>query len=97
MKRKSEKSYVVAVCLSGIFGLIGVQHFYLGRWVPGIADVLMTFAWFYYFFIAGLPLIGLIFLALDCIHTLVTTILLLIGEYRDGTGAYVCYPNQKLT
>jgi TM2 domain-containing membrane protein YozV len=32
---KSDKSYIVAVCLSGIFGYFGIQHFYLGRYIEG--------------------------------------------------------------
>ena len=35
----SPKSYVWAVCLVGIFGTLGVHHFYLGRWVHGMFDL----------------------------------------------------------
>ena len=95
MAEKSEKSYTVAVCLSAIFGVLGVQHFYLGRWYEGISDVLLTFGWIYYFAVDR-PLLGLFFLVLDLLHTLITTILLLIGKFKDGKGRYVCYPGQKI-
>lgn len=95
MKRRSEKKYGVAVILSGIFGILGVQHFYLGRWGLGLTDVALSFLALY-FFLNGEPVLALIFLGLDYLHTLVTTILLLTGSFRDGTGAYVTYPNQKL-
>ena len=36
----SEKSYVVAVCISAIFGVIGIHHFYLGRYIEGVIDFL---------------------------------------------------------
>ncbi len=95
MARRSSKSYAVAVCLSGVFGLLGIQHFYLGRWFEGFADVCLTFGWLYCFAM-DIPVFGLIFLAMDFVHTLVTTILLLTGSFRDGSGAIVCYPGQVL-
>jgi len=38
----SPKSYGVAVCLSTIFGVLGIHHFYLGRYLHGLLDVTMT-------------------------------------------------------
>ncbi len=95
METASPKSYVVAVCLSGVFGVLGIQHFYLRRWVDGTADVLLTVAWVYYLAIEE-PLYFGIFLGLDCIHSFVVTIMLLTGSFRDGDGHIVCYPGQKL-
>ena len=95
MKRRSGKSYGTAVILSGVFGLVGVQHFYLGRRAEGISDVVLTIGWVYCF-ATDRPLLALLFLGLDFLHTLVTTILLLTGSFKDGSGAIVCYPNQKL-
>ena len=40
----SQKSYAIAVCLSAIFGVLGVQHFYLERWVQAAIDVLLLLA-----------------------------------------------------
>jgi TM2 domain-containing membrane protein YozV len=40
--KQSSKKYSTAVCLSGIFGIIGIHHFYLGRWMHGIVDLSMT-------------------------------------------------------
>jgi TM2 domain-containing membrane protein YozV len=89
----SPKSYAVAVCLSGIFGILGVQHFYLGRPLTGVIDVGMTAA-FVFFFATGETLWGGVFLAADFAHSLVVTIQLLVGSYRDGDGAVVAYPGQ---
>jgi TM2 domain-containing membrane protein YozV len=94
-KTASTKSYGVAVCLSGVFGILGVHHFYLGCWLHGLADIAMTAAAVYYFII-GEPAVGLTILAVDYIHTIVVTIILLTGNYRDGNGCYVTYPGQKL-
>jgi hypothetical protein len=95
MKVKSRKSYTIAVCLSGIFGIIGIQHFYLGKYFLGLADVALS-AMACYLFVTDHIISALLFLTLDIIHTVVTTILLLTGSFRDGKGHFVCYPNQKL-
>jgi hypothetical protein len=89
----SPKSYGVAVCLSGIFGILGVQHFYLGRPLLGVVDVALTAA-FVYLFAVGEPLWGVLFLVADFAHSMVVTIQLLVGGYRDGDGAVVAYPGQ---
>ena len=95
MKTKSNKSYTVAVCLSAIFGILGVQHFYLGRYLLGLADLSLSILALH-FFLTGQWLYALFFLALDFLHSLVTTILLLTGSFEDGLGHVVCYPGQEL-
>ena len=95
MKYPSEKSYVVAVCLSSVFGIIGLQHFYLKRNLQGFIDIGLTIGWIYCF-ISGEILLGVVLLAADVAHSITVTILLLTGTYRDGDGKYVCYPGQQL-
>ena len=95
MKTRSEKSYTIAVCLSAIFGVIGIQHFYLGRYLLGLTDVLLSVLAFYCF-ISGQFIYALLFFVLDFIHTLIVTILLLTGSFEDGEGHVVCYPGQEL-
>lgn len=85
----------MAVCLSGVFGVLGVQHFYLGRHLEGLADVAMSVGWVYSF-AAGHPLIGVLLLAIDGLHSFVVTIMLLTGSFNDGQGRRVCYPGQVL-
>ncbi len=93
----SDKRYAVAVCLSAIFGVLGIHHFYLGRWGHGLFDlslsvggiVLISFGSF------SLVLLGILLLIIDGIHTFIVTIRLLIGEYRDGKGLKVPYPGQE--
>ena len=91
----SEKKYVVAVCLSGVFGVVGIQHFYLGRWVEGFADVGLTFGAIT-FFMQGEFLGAAIMAGADFLHTFIVTIMLLTGSFKDGSGKIVCYPGQKL-
>ena len=93
--RESQKSYVTAVCLSSAFGLLGIHHFYLGRWIHGSIDLSMSIAAFI-LIVAGLDLLGIIILCIDVAHTFVVTILLLVGAYKDGNGDLVTYPGQNL-
>jgi TM2 domain-containing membrane protein YozV len=94
-KQPSSKSYVVAVCLSAIFGVVGVHHFYLGRYVEGCIDFSLFIATLYFFLSGQLVWAVLTGLA-DGLHTLVITIMLLTGTFRDGEGRIICYPGQKL-
>ena len=94
--RPSEKSYAAAVCLSAIFGVLGIHHFYLGRWGHGLLDLTMTFSGIL-LIAAGSFVMGILILAVDVIHTFVITILLLIGAYKDGSGRVVAYPGQFQT
>lgn len=88
----SEKSYATAVILSGIFGMLGVHHFYLRRWGEGILDVGLSLSWLYAFAV-GSP-VAWVFFALDFLHTVVVTSLLLVGKFKDGDGKLVAYPGQ---
>ena len=89
----SDKSYAVAVCLSAVFGILGIHHFYLERWAMGLFDLALS--------IGGFILIlngnswGILLLVIDSIHTIYVTYKLLVGEYADGLGRIVSYPNQK--
>ncbi|MBF0199569.1 MAG: TM2 domain-containing protein [Planctomycetes bacterium] len=94
-KKKSEKSYALAVCLSAIFGVLGIHFFYIGRYVEGIFDLGLSI-YAFYLFTSGSPGLGLIAFAIDAIHTFVITIMLLTGSSKDGKGHYICYPGQIL-
>lgn len=94
----SPKSYGVAVAISAVFGLIGIQHFYLGRYILGLTDVSLTVGFVYFIYFAGekpyFLVIGLICFALDFLHTLFTTYSLFTGSFRDGRGRLIAYPGQ---
>lgn len=91
----SEKSYIIAVCLSGIFGMAGIQHFYLGRFIEAIIDLGM-FILAFYLYINGQILEAFIVFIIDGIHTFIVTIMLLTGSFKDGKGKIVHYPGQKI-
>jgi hypothetical protein len=94
----SPKSYGVAVSLSAVFGLIGIQHFYLGRYILGLTDVSLSVGAVYFIYFAGddtrLLILGLVCFLLDFLHTLFTTYSLFTGSFKDGRGRLVTYPGQ---
>ncbi len=95
METPSDKSYGIAVALSAVFGVVGVQHFYLGRWLEAAIDLGLAFLTIALFFM-GEPLWALLVGAIDALHTFIVTIMLLTGSFRDGEGKLVCYPGQRL-
>ena len=93
--KQSQKKYTTAVCLSGIFGLLGIHHFYLGRWLHGIADLSMTIGAIILIG-SGSKVLGYVVLGIDIIHTFIVSIFLLTGGYKDGNGDVVTFPDQEL-
>lgn len=82
---KSPKSYGVAVSLCGIFGVLGIHHFYLEDYLHGFAD-LGLFIIAVTFFIQGNDgLAGLVLLA-DALHSVIIFYYLIIEKWRDGQG-----------
>ena len=92
----SDKSYVVAVCISAIFGVVGIHHFYLGRYIEGVIDFSLFVATLYFFFTGQIGWAALFFIV-DSLHTFIITIMLLTGSFNDGKGKRICYPGQRLT
>ena len=63
----------------------------------GLIDLSMTISGYYLAFLReDTILIGFLILGVDIIHTFVVTILLLVGNYKDGDGGYITYPGQIL-
>jgi hypothetical protein len=99
MIQPSTKSYGVAVSFSGVFGLLGIQHFYLGRYLLGFLDLGLSigaFAFIYFGNSTETLVIGLLLLAIDFLHSIYVLVKLLAGEYEDGEGRLVMYPGQKI-
>ncbi len=100
MIQRSEKSYGVAVALVAVFGVLGVHHFYLGRYGYGFLDLALSFGGLYFILtgdsIAGV-LVGVALLVIDVVHSIYVFFKLLAGEFQDGEGRLVLYPGQKIT
>ena len=97
----SEKSYIVAVCLVGIFGTLGFHHFYVNRWIHGLFDLslaVLTIAFIiaselYIWFLFSA---GILFL-IDFIHTVYFMYKLIVGEYMDGKGKPISYNKGQIS
>lgn len=87
----SPKSYGTAVALCGVFGVMGIHHFYLGDWLHGLVDLGLLVATVA-LFAAGSPL-AFLFLLVDAVHTIVVFSMLIIGRWRDGEGRPIPIPS----
>ena len=90
---RSPKSYVTAVCMAGIFGTLGLHHFYLGRWMHGAFDLSLALISFLLLFLCW-PLAPVIFFV-DIVHTVYFMYKLIVGEYIDGLGRVVLIDDGK--
>lgn len=91
----SSKSYTIAVALSAIFGVLGIQHFYIGRYDMGFLDLGLSIG-AVLLFVFDYPLYGVLLVLIDFVHTVIVTYLLLVGKFKDGDGNLITYPGQKL-
>ena len=92
----SDKNFGAAVALCGIFGTIGLHHFYLGNIVHGVFDLGLFVGSVLYFFSGdvSLQMLGLILILMDALHTLFVFYKLIAGKQLDGAGRLVTYPGQ---
>ena len=86
----SNKSYGVAVTLCGIFGTLGVHHFYLGNWLHRLIDLALFIAFIILIMNGSLGL-SLLFLGIDVVHTLFVFYKLIIGNQQDGNGRLITW------
>ncbi|PHQ83127.1 MAG: hypothetical protein COB65_07590 [Thalassobium sp.] len=82
---KSPKSYGVAVALCGVFGVVGIHHFYLEDYLHGIAD-LALFVLAIWLFTQGNGGMAMLVLLVDALHTIIIFYYLIIEKWRDGQG-----------
>ncbi len=89
---KSPKHYGVAVALCGVFGVIGVNNFYIGNWLHGLFD-LGLFLLFLGFLWAGddFFLYAVLVIAIDTLHTFYVFYRLIIGKQLDGEGRLITW------
>lgn len=92
----SPKSYAVSVCLCMVFGVAGIHHLYLGRWLSFAFDFSLLVLTLYFWF-TGEILLAVAFGVIDALHTFIITIMLFVGSFKDGKGLTVCYPGQKIS
>ena len=93
----SEKSFVLSVILAGVFGILGVHHFYVGRIFHGLFDLSLSIAGFSLlviglaeprgFYVAA----GVVVLLVDYVHSLYFIYRLIVGTYVDGRGRLISF------
>ena len=93
----SPKSYGAAVALCGVFGMVGIHHFYLGNILHGLFDFAMFLIWFLIWITGAAGNDFLMLLAVACfladfVHTLVVFTKLICGTARDSRGRRVAIP-----
>ena len=86
----SNKSYGVAVTLCGIFGTLGVHHFYIENWLHGLIDLALFIAFMILIMNGSLGL-SLLVLGIDVLHTLFIFYKLIIGNQQDGNGRLITW------
>jgi TM2 domain-containing membrane protein YozV len=82
---KSDKSYGTAVALCGVFGVLGIHHFYLGNVLMGIFDLGM-FITFLVLYTSGYPVAAFGALLVDALHTVFVFYRLITEQETDGQG-----------
>lgn len=87
---KSEKSYGVAVTLCGVFGTVGIHHFYIGNWLHGLIDLAMFVA-FVLLYMNDSIIAAIAVLLVDLLHTLYVFYKLIVGEQHDGRGRLITW------
>jgi hypothetical protein len=92
----SPKSFGAAVALCGIFGTLGLHHFYVGNHVHGVFDLGMFVGLMFCFFSGdtSLVMLGVILILMDALHTVFVFYKLIVGKQLDGDGRLVTYPGQ---
>lgn len=93
----SPKRYGVAVSLCGVFGMIGLHHFYLGNILHGLFDLCLFLGWTIILFgmpeaSSGLVVLAMALFIIDMIHTCVVFIRLICGKERDSQGRVIAVP-----
>lgn len=91
---RSPKSYGIAVGLCGIFGTLGIHHFYLKDYLHGVADLVLFTATIYFLVNDDLAFF-LLALAMDLIHTTTVFYLLIVEKWRDAMAAPYCSPDMR--
>lgn len=85
---KSNVNYGTAVILCGVFGVLGIHHFYMRNYVHGMVD-LGLFLLFVTLMIGGSDGLALLVLLVDGLHSLIVFYLLITEQARDGDGRLV--------
>tara|TARA_R110001606_G_scaffold76492_1_gene176875 strand:+ start:82 stop:531 length:450 start_codon:yes stop_codon:yes gene_type:complete len=96
----SPKSFTTAVVLCGIFGTIGIHHFYIGNWLHGLLDFGLFVGSMTLWFTAvhsGRPdllFVALGLFAIDLLHTIYVFFRLITGQQLDSMDRRIAWPGE---
>ncbi len=92
----SPKSFVTAVVLTFLFGILGIHHFYCGRWLLGLFDLSLSVTGIALLYMGSYwPILGIVILIGDYIHSIYYIVKLFSGKYTDGNGRIIPVPGQS--
>lgn len=97
----SDRRYGVAIALCGVFGIVGIHHFYLRNYLYGFLDLGLFIGTLVCFFAApllnepSLIILGFVLLTIDTVHTVWIFYRLIVGKARDGNGKLVRYEHRR--
>ena len=87
----SKKNYGTSIILCGIFGPLGIHHFYIGNYLHGIFDLsLLIIGVILLFSVSETQVVlGVILLCLDVLHTIIIFFKLIVENQKDGNGKLI--------
>jgi TM2 domain-containing membrane protein YozV len=85
----SLKSYGTAVGLCGVFGMLGIHHFYIGNILHGIFDLSLLITGTLLLFSSEYGALGMLLLLIDAIHTIIVFFRLIGERQKDGYGKLI--------
>jgi TM2 domain-containing membrane protein YozV len=91
----SPKNYGAAVSLCGVFGVLGVHHFYIGNILHGVFDLSLFVGAMFLLSTSETEVLGVVLLAIDFLHTFVVFYKLITEQQKDGSGKLVVITNNK--
>ena len=85
----SRKKYGVAVGLCGVFGMLGIHHFYIGNILHGVFDLSLLIIGIVLFSTSEYGGLGALLLVIDFIHTAVVFFRLITESQKDSYGKII--------
>ena len=85
----STKSYATAIGFCGVFGMLGIHHFYIGNILHGICDLSLLITGTFLLFSSEYEALGIFLLFLDAIHTIIVFFKLIAERQKDGSGKFI--------
>ena len=92
-REMSTRSYGSSIAWCGVFGMLGIHHFYLGNWLHGIFDLSLFILGVGLYSSFGQPLeaVGALLLVIDFFHSAYVFYKLIAEKQKDGDGKLIVF------